>query len=160
MPAIISAWQIEVVKRRSGGCADIQAATGGAGCAAMTAERTLVSRMNINRNAAVQEPARAGQLDIVGAAERREARADAVVEIGFGRALGLFEGFLEYVADLGLHRVSMLGGANTQALFESRIDIADRQGGHGSLVQLHALIVRVESVEGKIWALLKSRLLP
>jgi hypothetical protein len=35
----------------------------------------------------------------------------------------------------------MLGGSNAQALFESRIEIADRQGGHRCLVQLRAIVV-------------------
>jgi hypothetical protein len=66
-----------------------------------------------------------GQLDIVGAAEGREARADPFVEIGLRRPFLLPEGFFEDIADLGLHRVPMLGDADAEALFESRIEIAD-----------------------------------
>ena len=41
------------------------------------------------------------QLDIIGAAKRREACADTIVQMRFGRRLGLFQSLLQDLAQLG-----------------------------------------------------------
>src|SRR5689334_13694732 len=107
----------------------------------MIADRMLVSRTNINRaghqsSRASIEPGRIAirqtrrQFEIVSAAKGLETGADALIETARRQPLRLLEHALQDAPGLGLHRVTVLGCADAQPLFDRRVKVADRDAAH------------------------------
>ena len=71
-------------------------------------------------------------LQVIDAAERREATADGLGQIYlFGRPC--LDRLGQYGSQFGFHRTSVSGRANAQPLLDCRIDVANCQGRHGAL---------------------------
>ena len=69
-------------------------------------------------------------------AERREPPLDGLRQIGPGIPVG-GERVAQDVTKLRFHRTAVPGGADAQARFQRRIDIADGERGHRCFIQVH-----------------------
>src|SRR6516164_9481651 len=82
------------------------------------------------------------QLEIVRATKGLEAGADALIEIARGWSLRLLERALQDAPGLGLHRVTVLGRADAQPLFDRWVKVTDRDAAHvGASVCMRSLII-------------------
>src|SRR6516164_11065611 len=90
------------------------------------------------------------QLEIVRATKGLEAGADALIEIARREPLRLLERALQDAPGLGLHRVTVLGRADAQPLFDRWVKVADRDAAHLGAFCLHTIIVIDDRIDVRI----------